>query len=148
MTEQVERTASGHISWTSCLIGLILGEAILLILSNAALDLSNYAFGATTNIDGGIVGTSSLLAVLAGAFIAARRAGQFGLFQGITVAIGFIIVGALFQFLQETSITAASLRSGSHTLVDLGSMNMGGLISGDFLALFGGTFGGLLARRP
>ena len=148
MTEPVEQQTKGHVDWMACLLGLVVGEIILLVLSNAALDLSNYAFGSTTNIDGGIVGTSSLLAVLAGAFVAARRAGQFGVFQGITVAIGFIAIGALYQFLQETSITATSLHSGSHTLVDLGSMNMGGLISGDFLALFGGTFGGLLARRP
>jgi hypothetical protein len=32
-------------------------------------------------------------------------------------------------------------------LVDLGPMSMGNLISGDMLALVGGSIGGLVARR-
>ena len=39
------------------------------------------------------------------------------------------------------------LRAVAHTLVDLGPMSMGNLISGDMLALVGGSIGGLLSRR-
>jgi hypothetical protein len=53
----------------------------------------------------------------------------------------------MFEFGQEASAVHAQLSSGSHTLLDLGPMNMGGLISGDFLALVGGSIGALLARR-
>ena len=133
------------ISWRHCALGLLAGEVALLALSNGATAIANAAFG--TRQDGGIVGVASLLAVILGAFIAARTAGHHGLFQGIVVGCGFIAVGAVYQFLQEASIVHASLASGSHVLVDLGPMNMGSLMSGDLLALFGGTVGGLFARR-
>jgi len=60
---------------------------------------------------------------------------------------GFIAVGALFEFLKESSIIAASLATNSHHLVDLGPMDMGNVFSGDLLALFGGTVGGLLSGK-
>jgi hypothetical protein len=90
---------------------------------------------------------STLLAVLFGGFLAARLAGRFGLYQGVVVGAGFIAVGAVFQFAQEAQIVHSSLASGTHTLVDLGPMSMGNLISGDMLALVGGSIGGLLSRR-
>ena len=133
------------ISWRHCALGLLAGEVALLALSNGATAIANAAFG--TRQDGGIIGVTSLLAVIFGAFVAGRLAGHHGLFQGIVVGCGFIAVGAIYQFLQEASIVHASLASGSHVLVDLGPMNMGSLMSGDMLALFGGTVGGLFARR-
>ena len=136
------------ISWLHCVIGMVAGEALLLVLSNVALAISNAAFGASGDAaDGGIVGISTLLAVIFGGYLAGRLAGRFELYQGIVVAIGFIAVGAVFQFLQEASIVHTALGSGSHYLVDLGPMSMGNLISGDFLALFGGSVGGLFAAR-
>jgi hypothetical protein len=134
------------ISWLHCLAGLLAGEALLLVLSNVALGISNAAFGGDS-LDGSIVGISSLLAVIGGGYLAARLAGRFELYQGIVVGVGFIIVGAVFQFLQEASIVHTALGTGSHYLVDLGPMSMGSLISGDFLALFGGSIGGLFAAR-
>jgi len=82
-----------------------------------------------------------------GGWLAARLAGRAGMYQGIVVAIGFIAVGALFEFLKESSIIAASLATNSHHLVDLGPMDMGNVFSGDLLALFGGTVGGLLSGK-
>jgi hypothetical protein len=134
------------ISWRHCLIGLVVGEVVLLVISNVALGLADLALGSGPN--GGIVGVSSLLSIMLGSFVAARLAGHHGVFQGIVVGIGFIIVGAVYQFIQEAGIVHSALASGSHTLVDLGPMSMGNLISGDFLALFGGTIGGMFARRP
>jgi len=137
------------ISWRHCLIGIVAGEAALLLISNVALGITNAAFGSSglNNADGGIVGVSTLLAVLLGSFIAARLAGRFELYQGVVVGIGFIVVGALYQFLAEAQVVHSALATGSHYLVDLGPMSMGGLISGDLLALFAGSVGGLLSHR-
>jgi hypothetical protein len=139
----------GQISWRSCLVGLVAGEVTLFVLSNVGLGVANAAFGKSgfQSADGGIVGVSTFLAVLFGGFLAARMAGRFGLYQGVVVGAGFIAVGAIFQFAQEAQIVHSSLASGTHTLVDLGPMSMGNLISGDMLALVGGSIGGLLSRR-
>jgi hypothetical protein len=136
------------ISWRHCLVGLVVGEVILLLLSNLGSLAANAAFGGTSQgVDGGVVGVSTLIAVLVGGYLAARLAGRFGLYQGIVVAIGFIAWGAIFQFLQEAQVVASSISAGGHTLVDLGPMDMGSLISGDLLALFGGSVGGLLSGK-
>ena len=140
--------ASGRtISWRHCLIGLLVGEIALLVISNVGLIATNAAFGGTQNIDGGVVGVATLLAVILGGWLAARLAGRFGLYQGIVVAVGFIAVGAVYTFFQESSIIASSLATNSHHLVDLGPMNLGNLFSGDLLALFGGSVGGLLSGK-
>jgi hypothetical protein len=139
----------GQISWSSCVMGLAAGEVALFVLSNVGLGVANAAFGSAgfRTADGGIVGVSTFLAVLFGGFLAARLARRFGLYQGVVVGAGFIAVGAIFQFAQEAQIVHSSLASGTHTLVDLGPMSMGNLISGDMLALVGGSIGGLLSRR-
>ncbi len=145
----VAEAERGQISWRSCLVGLFAGEVLLFALSNIALGVANAAFGTAgfQNADGGIVGVSTFLAVFFGGFLAARLAGRFGLYQGVVVGAGFIVVGAIFQFAQEAQIVHSSLASGSHTLVDLGPMSMGNLISGDMLALVGASIGGLFSRR-
>jgi hypothetical protein len=139
----------GQIAWRACLVGLVTGEVLLFALSNIALGVANAAFGTAgfQHVDGGIVGVSTFLAVFFGGFLAARLAGRFGLYQGVVVGAGFIAVGAIFQFAQEAQIVHSSLASGTHTLVDLGPMSMGNLISGDMLALVGGSIGGLFSRR-
>ena len=139
---------TGHtISWRHCLLGLVVGEVALLVISNVALIATNAAFGSTDNIDGGVVGVSTLLSVILGGWLAAKLAGRFGLYQGIVVAIGFIAVGAIYTFFQELSIIASSLSTNSHHLIDLGPMDLGNLFSGDLLALFGGSVGGLLSGK-
>ena len=137
------------ISWRHCLIGLVVGEAILFVLSNAAVDLTDLWFGTAgvNNVDGGVTGVSSFVAVIAGAFLAARLARRWELYQGIVVAIGFIAVANVFTFLEEANLVSSALASGSHSLVDLGPMDMGSLISGAVLALFGGSVGGMMGRR-
>ncbi len=139
----------GQVSWSSCLIGLFAGEVLLFLVSNLALGITNAAFGSAgfRTADGGIVGVSTFLAVFFGGYLAARLAGRFGLYQGVVVGAGFIAVGAIFQLAQEAQIVHSSLASGTHTLVDLGPMSMGNLISGDMLALVGGSIGGLFSRR-
>jgi hypothetical protein len=139
---------SGHtISWRHCLLGLFVGEIALLVLSNLGLIATNAAFGPSGSIDGGVVGVATLLAVIVGGWLAAKLAGRAGLYQGIAVAIGFIAVGAIYTFFQESSIIASSLATNSHHLIDLGPMDLGNLFSGDLLALFGGSVGGLLSGK-
>jgi hypothetical protein len=144
-----EQAGRGVISWRHALLGLVVGELVLLVLSDGGLAIANAWLGndGRDKLDGGIVGVASFLAVLAGGYLAARLARRQELYQGFAVAVGFIVVAACYQFGQEASVVHGSLQSGTHTLVDLGPMNMGGLISGDFLALLGGSLGGLLARR-
>jgi hypothetical protein len=139
----------GGISWRHCFAGLLVGELLLFLLSDGGLALANLAFGPSgrDKLDGGIVGMATFLAVLTGAYLAARLARRAELYQGTVVAIGFIIVGALFQFGQEASAVHASVTSGTHTLIDLGPMNLGNVFSGDLLALVSGSIGALLARR-
>jgi hypothetical protein len=146
-TPQAEVTGERHISWRHCLIGWVVGEGVLLLLTNGALDAANAAFGGTDRVDGGIVGICSFLSVMLGGFVAARLAGRYGAYQGIVVAIGFIVVYAAYQFAVEASVVHSALTSGSHSLVDLGPMRVEDVFTGDLLALGGGTFGGWLSRR-
>ena len=133
--------SGNHIAWRACLANMPAMPPTLL------LDLANALFGPTEKLDGGIVGVGSFLAVIAGGFVAARLAGRWGLYQGTVVGIGFIVVSVAVQFGQEASIVHQSLSSGAHHIVDLGPMRMDNVISGDLLALFGGSFGGWMARR-
>ena len=137
------------ISWRHCALGVLFGEVTLLLLSNLALHGADAAFGPSASADGGIVGVSTLIAVMVGGFIAAKGAGRFGLYQGVVVGIGFIVVGALYEFSTEAGIVHQSLiaaaGSGRRSLIDLGPMDMGSIISGDLLALFGGSVGGLFS---
>ncbi|MGH7686174.1 MAG: hypothetical protein ACREN2_05090 [Candidatus Dormibacteria bacterium] len=137
------------IAWGWCFVGLIAGEFLLLLISNLGNLVANKLFGSSgaSAADGGIVGVATLIAVIFGAYLAARKAGRQGLYQGVIVAIGFIIWGAAFQFFTEATTVAGSLSSGSHTLVDLGPMNLGNVFTGDLLALFGGSVGGLLSGK-
>ena len=148
-TPQSAQPTQRTIAWGWCIVGLIAGEAILLLLSNSGDLVANRLFGpnGAQSADGGIVGVSTLLAVIAGGYIAARKAGRFGLYQGCVVAIGFIAWGAAYQFFVEAGTVASSISSGSHTLVDLGPMNLGNVFTGDLLALFGGSVGGLLSGK-
>ena len=144
---QTEVAGERHISWRHCLIGWVVGEAVLLLLTNAVIILSNRLFGTSDNLDGGIVGICSFLSVILGGYVAARLAGRYGIYQGIVVAIGFIVVYAAYQFALEASVVHASLTGGSRSLVDLGPMRVQDVFTGDLLALGGGTFGGWLGQR-
>jgi hypothetical protein len=140
------------ICWRAVLAGVAAGQLLLLLLTNAGVDLANYFFGSTPSgtLDGGIVGVSTLLAVIAGGFLAGRIAAAHGAYQGTIVGIGFIIVAVVFQFAQEASIVHSALSAagpGQNYLVDLGPMHIDQVFMGDLLALFGGSVGGFLARR-
>jgi hypothetical protein len=142
--------AMPRVSFRAVFIGLVAGQLALLLFTNGAIDASNAAFGSNGDrIDGGIVGTTSFLAVILGGFIAARVAGYGGAWQGTMVGIGFILIAIGFDFAVESKIVhdALSINGGPRSLVDLGPMRIDQVISGDLLALFGGSIGGFLARR-
>ena len=140
-----EQSGAG-IAPLACLIGLGVGLVALLLLTNGGLALADFGKGSGP-YDAVITLMGRFLAVAIGAYTAARVAGRGGMWQGITVAGGFIAVGAVFQFLQEAAIVHASITSGSHNLVDLGPMNMGSLMTGDLVLLLGGSLGGLLSGK-
>lgn len=131
------------------LIGLVVGQLVLLVVTNGGLVAADRAFGSQDRLDGGIVGTATFLAVLVGGLLAARLAGRHGTWQGMMVGIGFIVVAIVYSFADEVRIVHDSFQvgGGAHSLVDLGPMRIDQVITGDLLALFGGSVGGFLARR-
>jgi hypothetical protein len=142
------------ISWRRCLLGLVAGEVLLFLLVNVALFLTNLWFGSagTGNVavDGGIVGVATLVAVIVGGYLAARLTGSsdpyVAVVQGIIVAIGFIIVGAIYQFVVEAQLVHMAIISGAKAPPNPG-LDLGDVMGNDFLALFGGSVGGRLGRR-
>jgi putative membrane protein (TIGR04086 family) len=153
-TAEPERVpgAMPPIHWRAVLIGVVVGQLVLLVITNGGVVLANYLFGDTSsgNLDGGVVGMSTFVAVITGGFVAARIAGSVGWYQGTIVGIGFIIVAVVFQFAQEAQIVHSVVSSpgpGENYLVNLGPMHIDEVFTGDLLALFGGAFGGFLARR-
>lgn len=139
-----------RVSLRAVFIGLLAGQVLLLLLTNGAVDGANAAFGSNGDrIDGGIVGTTSFIAVIVGGLVAARSAGYGGVWQGTMVGIGFIVIAIAFDFAVEAKIVHDSfaVNGGPRSLVDLGPMRIDQVITGDLLALFGGSVGGYLARR-
>jgi hypothetical protein len=142
------------ISWRHCFLGLVAGEVLLFLLVNVSLFLTNLWFGSATTgnvaVDGGIVGVATLISVIVGGYLAARFNGSAdpypAVLQGIIVAIGFIIVGAIYQFVVEAQLVHLAIVSGAKAPPNPG-LDLGDVMGNDFLALFGGTVGGRLGRR-
>lgn len=138
-----------RVSLRAVLAGLLVGQFLLILLTNGGLILSDNAFGPQDRLDGGVVGTATFLAVIVGGFVAARMAGVRGPWQGMMVGIGFIVVAIGYEFADEVRLVHDSFQvtGGPRNLIDLGPMRIDQVITGDLLALFGGTVGGILARR-
>jgi hypothetical protein len=80
---------------------------------------------------------SVFTAVLAGGFVAGQLAGRNGSWNGMLVAVVFILAGALSRSVAEQPV--ARLYGGP--------LHMGGVILADVVQLAAGTLGGWLARR-
>ncbi len=150
--EEIHEFGTPKVSWKACLLGLVAGEVLLFVLVQGGILLTNRLFGTaglaqTNGIDGGVVGAATLLAVIFGGYVAGRRVKRFWGYQGVVVGVGFILVGAVTQFVSEAWQLHVALANHTHTLINWGSMDMGNLFAGDFLALFGGGVGGWLAHR-
>ena len=80
-------------------------------------------------------------ALLAGGYLAGRWAGVSGFMNGASVAVAFIVVWAVSNALYEARLVQ------ENGPLALPTMNMGGIILGDFLNLSAAAFGGWLAER-
>ena len=88
----------------------------------------------------GILAVPSFVALFAGGYVAARIARQYGVAQGVAVAVIYIFLAASIKALQELALAA---QWGPFAV---GPMNMGGLLLGDLIHLSAGTLGGWLAE--
>jgi hypothetical protein len=79
-------------------------------------------------------------AVLLGAFVAARLGGRVGVAHGLAVAVGFILLGTLFQSIEEARMASTQ---GPDALPPL---NLLSLMIYDVVYLTAGFLGGLAAR--
>jgi putative membrane protein (TIGR04086 family) len=138
-----------RISFRAVLAGLVAGQVLLIFVTNGGLILADNAFGPQDRLDGGVVGMATFLAVIVGGFVAGRVAGRNGVWHGMMVGIGFIVIAILYEFADEVRLVHDSFQvtGGPRNLIDLGPMRIDQVITGDLLALFGGSVGGFLARR-
>jgi hypothetical protein len=138
-----------RISFRAVLAGLLAGQVLLIFMTNGGLILADNAFGPQDRLDGGVVGMATFLAVIVGGFVAGRVAGRNGVWHGMMVGIGFIVIAILYEFADEVRLVHDSFQvtGGPRNLIDLGPMRIDQVITGDLLALFGGSVGGFLARR-
>ncbi len=130
MPEQGQSGVERRIDWFAAGIGLVL--AVLLELVGGVLLFPH----------GAGLGSQELFAfgVLLVAGFVAGRLGPLGggVWNGMLVAIGFIVVEALARTITDVQLVGpASAAHGS---------DMGGLVVGDVVALSGGTLGGWLSR--
>lgn len=116
--------------WTSIGAGLALAVGLAL-LARASAGPAAPAGGALA---------AEFAAVLLGALLAARLAGQAGVGHGLAVAIGYIVVATAIQGWAELEQATAQ---GPDSLPPL---DLVGLILGDLVHLSAGFLGGWLAR--
>jgi hypothetical protein len=81
------------------------------------------------------------VALFAGGYVAGRWAGVSGFWNGVAVAVAFILVWAVLNPIYEARLVA------ENGPLALPRMNMGGIILGDLLNLGPAAFGGYLAER-
>lgn len=129
------RTSGGLtsvISWKGVAIGFLASAGLAMLLG---------ALGAQVGIEGhlGTAAALELTALLVGGYVAGRLGGQFGVIQGVAVAIIFIVIAASLKAWVEIDLATKF----GHQV--LGPMDMGGLILGDLIHLVGGFAGGWLS---
>jgi len=118
----------GAVNWRAVALGLVLAISLVAIFSQLV------AAGAP-----GLGIVYQFIALFAGAFAAGRLAGRAGPVQGLAVAVLFIIGAAAFDTWADYETVR---RFGPSAL---GSLNLGGIVVGDLVALTAGTAGGLVA---
>jgi hypothetical protein len=83
---------------------------------------------------------AQFVALLAGGYLAGKWAGVSGFMNGVSVAVAFIVVWAIGNGLYEARLVQ------ENGPLALPTMNMGGIVLGDFLNLSAAAFGGWLAE--
>ena len=81
------------------------------------------------------------LALFAGGYVAGRWAGVSGFMNGVSVAVGFIVVWAVQNALLESRLV------NEYGPLALPPMNIPGILLGDLLNLSAAAFGGWIAER-
>jgi hypothetical protein len=125
------------IRWRAVLLGFVVAALLGIALGTAARQ-----FAGVENL--GTLASLEFLALLIGGYVAGRLSGQFGVMQGVAVAVLFILVAASVKAWWEIDLAT---KYGPQVL---GPMDMGGLILGDLIHLTGACVGGWLAdvQRP
>lgn len=110
-------------------------------LTAAVLAAALGAVAVRVGLEGNLGAAASLelVALLAGGYVAGRRAGRLGVIQGVAVAVIFILISASLKAWVEIDLAT---RFGPGVL---GPMDMGGLILGDLVHLIGACAGGWMA---
>jgi hypothetical protein len=121
-----------QIRWPAVLLGFIVAALTGMALGTLA--------GRLAGIENpGTLAWLEFVALLAGGYVAGRLGGQFGVMQGVAVAVIFILISASVKAWWEIDLAT---RFGPQVL---GPMDMGGLILGDLIHLTGACLGGWLA---
>lgn len=130
MPEQGQSGVERRLDWFAASVGLVL--AVLVHLVGGVM-----LFPHGTGLGG--QGLFTFGTLLAAGFVAGRLGPPTGgIWNGMLVAIGFIVVEALARTITDVQLLGtASAAHGS---------DMGGLIVGDIVVLSGGTLGGWLSR--
>ena len=120
--------------WGAIAAGVVLSYALSLLFGFAL---------ARAGLAGSIawLPMAQFVALLAGGFLAGRWAGVSGFMNGVSVAVAFIVVWAIGNGLYEARLVQ------ENGPLALPTMNMGGIVLGDFLNLSAAAFGGWLAER-
>jgi hypothetical protein len=133
-TKETER-GDGLISllhWPSIGLGFVVATVMAIGLGTVSA-----ALGSEQNL--GLSASLEFVALMAGGYVAASRAGRVGVMQAVAVAVIFILISASIKAWVEIDLAG---RFGPHVL---GPMDMGGLILGDLVHLVGACAGGWLA---
>jgi hypothetical protein len=116
------------VNWRAVILGLLLSICLIAV------------FGQLVRAGAPGIGVAyQFIALFVGAFVAGRLAGRAGPLQGVAVAVLFIVGVAAFDTWADYETVR---RLGPDAL---GSMNLGGIVVGDLVALTAGTAGGWLA---
>ena len=121
-----------QIRWPAVLSGFVVAALLGVMLGRAASVLAGVENPGDTGY--------ARVRRAPGGWLSGRAAGgQFGVMQGVAVAVLFILVAASYKAWVEISMVS---RFGPQVL---GPMDMGGLILGDLIHLTGACLGGWLA---
>jgi hypothetical protein len=126
-----------QIRWRAVLLGFVAAALLAMLLGGLASRVGQVE-------NPGMLASLEFLALLIGGYLAGRLSGQFGVMQGVAVAVLFILIAASAKAWWEIDLAS---RYGPQVL---GPMDMGGLILGDLVHLTGACLGGWLAdlHRP
>ncbi len=118
----------GTLHWRAIALGFALALSLAVLFARVGGEVVS-----------GLGIVTQFVAIFLGAFAAGRFAGRHGLVQGLAVAILFIIAQATLSAWADYEIVRRSGPDG------LESLDLGGIVVDDLVAMIAGVAGGLLA---